>query len=108
MAPPRILTPRAAAARHCARFVQRAQDLLDLGVAFGDLGLVKIVELESVAESKDVLCAVVPGEGRADGRLRSSTSDIPELREPFRGMVALHDGADDPYPGGAMMSETTW
>src|SRR5207249_2431809 len=87
--------------RRRARFVQRAQDSLDLDVAFGDLGLVEIVELQGVAKGEDVLRAVISREGGADSRLGGSTPDITKLRESFRRMVATNDGANDAHPGGA-------
>ena len=63
---------------------QRGNSCLKLAIAFGNLGVVKIVELQRLGQGKDVFITVIANQGCPDGLNGRMASHIAEPRQNVR------------------------
>ena len=76
-----------------------SQDNLDPQIALHDLGVVGVVKLQRLSESKDVLLTPVSGQRGSDLRLRGMAAPITMGGQYGRISFTRNHGADDPHPG---------
>jgi len=80
---------------------QALQHSLDARVAFGDFRLIKVVQLNSLRESKDVLLPVVADQRLADRFDGGMTAWVAHGGQCRRVALSSHDRADDGHAGHA-------
>ena len=76
-----------------------SQDNLDPQIALHDLGVVGVVKLQRLSESKDVLLTPVSGQRGSDLRFRGMAAPIAMGGQDDRISFTRNHGADDPHPG---------
>ena len=76
-----------------------SQDPLDPQIALHDLGVVGVVKLQRLCQSKDVLLTPVSGQRGSDLRLRGMAAPITMGGQYGRISFTRNHGADDPHPG---------
>ena len=102
------MTSRRQPARGFGRSVLKtSQDNLDPQIALHDLGVVGVVKLQRLSESKDVLLAPVSGQRGSDLLLRGMPAPITMGGQYGRISLTRDHGADDPHPGFARHAVTT-
>ena len=70
----------------------------DLPIAFGDLGLIELVELHRLLEAEQVLAAIMAVQRARDGRRGALAARVAQVRQRHRVALAAHNGADDAHP----------
>ena len=78
---------------------KRGNGRLKLAITFGNLGVVKVVEVQRLGQGKDMLIAVIANQGCPDRLDRRMASHIAEPRQNVRIPFPCHDGANDPHAG---------
>ena len=76
-----------------------SQDNLDPQIALHDLGVVGVVKLQRLPESKHVLLTPVSGQRGSDLLLRGMAAPITMGGQHGRISFTRNHGADDPHPG---------
>ena len=76
-----------------------SQDNLDPQIALHDLGVVGVVKLQGLSESKDVFLTPVSGQRGSDLRLRGMAAPIPMGGQDGRISFTRNHGADDAHAG---------
>src|SRR5215467_7269142 len=75
--------------------VEPVQNGFNLSIAFSDLRLVELIQLQCLPQCENVLGTIITSERSADGLWRSGAADIAILSQLFGRMDPGHDSPDD-------------
>ena len=91
---------RQLAHRLVAHRFQPIEDHFEANVAGGNLGLIDVIQLQSLGQGKDVLLAIVAGQGGAERLQRRVTTRVALGCQNIWITFSGNDGADDPHTRG--------